>query len=233
MCGRYTIRRLPDLIRLGIVQLPDFEEFSQRVSQLGVFNIAPSQQMPIVRLDETGQTVATTARWGFIPSWSKEKPKVAPINARSETVAVSGMFRAALDRRRCLVPADGFYEWKGVKPPKQPFFIHMKDDHPFAFTGLWERWKNGPDAEPIDTYTILTTSPNEVMKPLHNRMPVILDESDYARWLDRNASGADVVDLLKPHRSECMEAWAVSTRVNTPKNNDPSLVEKVEGIAET
>jgi putative SOS response-associated peptidase YedK len=126
--------------------LPGFEEFTERPR----FNIAPSQRMPIVRADGAGSPELAAAHWGLIPSWTKE-PKLKPINARAETVATSGMFRQAFTRRRCLVPADGFYEWQGLKPPKQPFFIHRKDDRQFAFAGLWERW-HPPGAEPVDTY---------------------------------------------------------------------------------
>jgi putative SOS response-associated peptidase YedK len=135
MCGRYTIRR-PDLIRAGLRHQPTFgfEEFDEHPIPAR-FNVAPSQLAPIVRQTDKGYQ-ALMARWGLIPSWSKEKPKFQPINARAETVGSSGMFRKALHCRRCLVPADGFYEWQGAKPPKQPFFIRMKSDAPFAFAGL-------------------------------------------------------------------------------------------------
>ncbi len=138
------------------------------------------------------------------------------------------MFRAALERRRCLVPADGFYEWKGAKPPKQPFFIHMRDDALFAFAGLWERWRKTEESAPLDTFTILTTSPNDLMSGIHNRMPVILEQAHHERWLDREKKAADVADLLKPFDADRMEAWPVSTAVNKPENNDPSLIEPVE-----
>lgn len=202
------------------------DEFSEHGHAL--FNISPSNHVPIVRIDSKGQRVATLAKWGLIPSWTKGKPKLAPINARAETVASSGMFRQAFERRRCLVPADGFYEWHGAKPPKQPYFIHMKDDGVFAFAGLWERWKAEEDAEPVDTFTIITTTPNEVAKPIHNRMPVILAPDDYGRWLDRDRKGTDVAELLKPFDPTKMDAYKVSTKVNRPGFSDPSLVEPVE-----
>ena len=154
-------------------------------------------------------------------------PKLQPINAKSETAATSGMFRRAMERRRCLVPADGFYEWKGAKPPKQPYFIHLKDGAPFAFAGLWERWTPEEGAKPVDTFTILTTEPNDLMRPLHNRMPVNIDSRDYGRWLDGESPPSAVADLLKPYRAEGMEAWPVSTRVNRPGNEGPELIEKV------
>ena len=227
MCGRYTLREL-DLLRagLGFEMLGDFEEFTEHVDPRGMFNIAPSQQCPIVRLNKDDKPVIGLAKWGLIPSWTKGKPKMQPINAKCETAATSGMFRQAMARRRCLIPADGFYEWQGAKPPKQPWFIHMKNDALFSFAGLWERWKGDDDSDPIDTFTILTTTPNDLMKPLHNRMPVILAQDDYARWLDRNKGSADVADLLKPFAADRMEAWPVSTQVNKPASQGPQLIEK-------
>jgi putative SOS response-associated peptidase YedK len=226
MCGRYTIRRF-DLLRAAFAALAraDFEEFSEKVNQ---FNIAPSQRCPIVRINSQGERVINLAKWGLIPSWTKGKPKQQPINAKCETAASSGMFRQAMERRRCLIPADGFYEWQGAKPPKQPYFIHMRDDSMFAFAGLWERWRADENAEPVDTFTIITTEPNELMRPIHNRMPVILDQLSFARWLDRNNKTADVTDLLRPYDAEKMEAWKVSSNVNKPANNDPSLIERIE-----
>jgi len=227
MCGRYTFRE-HNLLRmgLGLEHMPKYEDFSE-TRIVPRFNIAPSMQCPIVRLNKDGQPTLGMAKWGLIPSWTKGKPKLQPINAKCETAATSGMFRQAMGRRRCLVPADGFYEWQGTKPPKQPYFIHMKDDGLFAFAGLWERWKPDEAADPIDTFTIITTSPNDLMKPLHNRMPVILAQADYARWLDRNKSSDDVADLLKPFDADKMEAWPVSTKVNKPSEQGPELIEPV------
>jgi putative SOS response-associated peptidase YedK len=231
MCGRYTIIELQLLkAALGALSVTDFEEWNELINTYGrdgFYNVAPSQTMPIVRLDKEGKPVGATAKWGLIPSWVKGKPKMQPSNAKSETAATNGMFRAAMAQRRCLVPADGFYEWKEPKP-KQPYFVHLKDSKPFVFAGLWERWKPDEASEPIDTYTILTTEPNDLMKSIHNRMPVILEESAYERWLDNNNKAGDVADLLKPFDAEKMEAWPVSTRVNTPKNNDKSLVEPLK-----
>lgn len=231
MCGRYTIRELRLLQAvLGALPSPGFEEFTHKAS---LYNIAPSLSCPIVRINAEGQRVIGLAKWGLIPSWTKGKPKLAPINAKCETAATSGMYKQAMERRRCLVPADGFYEWKGSKPPKQPYFIRMKDDVLFAFAGLWERWKPDEKSEPIDTFTIITTEPNELMKPLHNRMPVILDHADYNRWLDRDKAAKDVTDLLKPFDAERMEAWPVSTKVNTPKNQGAELIARVIGDGPT
>jgi putative SOS response-associated peptidase YedK len=217
MCGRYVLRRIDAVRRAVDFMAPTFEEFTEHPR----FNIAPSQIVPVVRLSDRGRELLPM-RWGFIASWTMGKPKIAPINAKCETVAASGMFRQAFQRRRCLVPADGFYEWKGAKPPKQPFFIHRKDDAPFAFAGLWERWKPVEGAEPVDTFTILTTTPNELMAPIHNRMPVIIDASDYVRWLEQGDG-----DLLKPYAAGKMEAFPVSTKVNRPAYDAPDCVEPI------
>jgi putative SOS response-associated peptidase YedK len=227
MCGRYTLRRMDVIeIAMGLQAPPLFEEFSDHPH----FNIAPSQSIPLVRINSSGQRVLNLARWGLIPSWAKELPKFQPINARAETVATSGMFRQALGRRRCLIPADGFYEWKKLDDAgkrKQPMYITRKDGGVFAFAGLWERWKPDEKSEPIDTCTIITTTPNSLMESIHDRMPVILDPSDYSRWLDRETGGADVEGLLKPCPPEGWQARPVSTRVNSPKNDDPECIAAV------
>jgi putative SOS response-associated peptidase YedK len=219
MCGRYTIRRA-DLIRASLRHQPTFgfEEFDEHPR----FNIAPSQLAPIVRMTDKGYQLLL-ARWGLIPAWSKQKPKAQPINARCETVATSGMFRQAFRSRRCLVPADGFYEWQGTKAPKQPFFIRMKSDAPFAFAGLWEHWKPA-EGDPIDTYTILTTTPNSLMAPIHNRMPLILGEGDYDRWLSKGDAPAD---LIRPFDPDQMQAIPVSSLVNSPRNDDPKCIDPI------
>ena len=230
MCGRYTVRRIDSLRSIFDARTSSkFDEFSEirRSGLQGLFNIAPSMQIPVVRLNSKGERVLDLIRWGLIPSWTKEKPKSQPCNARAETLATSGMFRQALERRRCLVPADGFYEWQGAKPPKQPYFIHRPDDRPFAFAGLWERWKPDAETDPIDTCTIITTSPNELMAPIHNRMPVVLDESEYERWLDRGQQPDEIEKLLNPYDGE-LQADPVSTRVNNVRNDGPELVEPVK-----
>ena len=222
MCGRYTIRR-PELIRAGLRHQPTFgfEEFSE-TRIVPRFNIAPSQLAPIVCKIDKGYQILL-AKWGLIPAWSTEKPKYQPINARCETVASSAMFKQAFQKRRCLVLADGFYEWQGAKPPKQPFFIHMKSDALFSFAGLHERWKPA-EGEPIETFTIVTTTPNPLMARIHNRMPVILREIDYDRWLD----GENPNELLQPFNEADMDAYAVSSAVNSPKNDRPDLIGRTE-----
>ena len=221
MCGRYTLRRVSLVFTdFDAAPVPRFEEFTERP----LFNIAPSQHVPVVRLDAKGERTVSRVRWGLIPHWMKGKPKTAPINARAETAMTGGMFRQAFERRRCLVPADGFYEWQGKTPPKQPYYIRMKDDALFAFAGLWERWTPEEGAEPVDTFAILTTSPNGLMRPIHDRMPVIIPKNDYARWLDRGKPAADVADLLKPFDAAPMEAQPVGRHVNSPKNDGPECV---------
>jgi putative SOS response-associated peptidase YedK len=226
MCGRYTLRRY-DLAWAAFDaiqgELP-FDEFSElRITPR--FNIAPSQMVATVRINSKGERVLSAAKWGLIPSWAKSKPKTCPINARAETLASSGMFRQAFKRRRCLIPADGFYEWQGSKPPKQPYFIHRRDDRLFGFGGLWERWNDPQGGEVVDTCTIITTPANELMAPIRNRMPLILAEGDYARWLDREIPGEQVEDLLKPSHAD-LEARPISTAVNSVKNDRPELIDE-------
>ncbi len=240
MCGRYTLRRLDVFLHemanlrgaIGDIEAgyeidPKDQPFDEKGKLLSArYNIAPSQQIAVIRSKADGAFALSLVKWGLIPSWTKGKPKLQPINARGETVPTSGMFRSAFDRRRCLIPADGFYEWKKLDAKtKQPMFIHLKGDRPFAFAGLWERWK--PDeAEPIDTCTILTTTPNELMSEIHDRMPVILSPNDFAKWLSREVLGKDVVDLIRPFDANQMEAWPVSRQVNSPKNEGAELVER-------
>lgn len=206
VCGRYTIRRIDLFIRAGAMEAPLFEEFDEK-RIVPRFNVAPSQQAPIIRLNSASRPAGGLVAWGLVPSWTRGTPKVKPINARAETIASSGMFQQAFDRRRCLVPADGFYEWQGAKPPKQPMFIHLPDDRPFAFAGLWERWIPDPAAEPLDTFTIITTGANSQMTQIHNRMPVMLHERDYTRWLDRDCSAG----CVRPK-------WAGTGAANTCSN---------------
>jgi putative SOS response-associated peptidase YedK len=200
-----------------------FEEFSEL--NVRWWNIAPSLTVPIVRMDGDGKRVIAPAQWGFVPAWSKEWPKTRPINARAETVSTSGMFRQAFNSGRCLVPADGFYEWQGTKPPRRPYFIHLKDDGVFAFAGLWSRWTSPDKPDPIDTFTIITTEPNELVRSIHNRMPVVLRPQDYGRWLDPNLPGKEVTGLLTPYAADGMDAYAITSAVNSPKNDGPELIE--------
>lgn len=198
-----------------------FEEFSERAR----FNVAPSQFVPVIRIVEEQPKIAQM-RWGFIPAWAKERPKLQPINVRSETAGSSPMFRYAFERQRCLMPADGFYEWQGANAPRQPWFIRRKDDLPFAFAAIWSRWRPAPDVEPVETCALLTTTPNTTMQPLHNRMPVILKEKDYRQWLDPKTTPEQLKALLAPYGGNLV-AERVSPLVNSPKNEDPKCCEPV------
>jgi putative SOS response-associated peptidase YedK len=188
------------------------------------FNIAPQSMQPIVRLNsETGQRELTVMRWGLVHFWSREaKIAYTTINAKAETVATSPTFREAFKRRRCLVPVSWFYEWKNLGLKKtQPYAIALKDDELFAFAGLWEA------SNSLDIYTIITTNPNELMEPLHTRMPVILHRQDYQRWMAPAFPAQLPVDLLRPYPAEEMKAWKVSFAVGNVRNNRPDLVEPI------
>ena len=170
-------------------------------------------------------------RWGLIPNWAKDaKIGYSLINARADTVAEKPAFRSAFKRRRCLIPADGFYEWQatGTKV-KQPYFIRMMDQEPFAFAGLWEEWT--PEGEEIQSCSIITTDPNELMKPIHNRMPAILSANDYTAWLDPEELPDTLKGLLHPYDLGQMEAYPVSTFVNRPINQGPKCIERLEMTA--
>jgi putative SOS response-associated peptidase YedK len=222
MCGRYAITKAPeDLLRW-------FKVSGTPANFPPHYNAAPGQDLPVVRLHpERGERVIGMLRWGLIPYWSKDS-KIAwkCINARGETVKTAPAFRDAYQRRRCLVPANAFFEWKANGKTKQPYAIAMRDREPFAFAGLWENWKNRATDEWLRTFTILTTKPNEVVAPLHNRMPVILAPGDYDEWLDTET---DPAALIKPYAAGEMVSWPVSTRVNKPENDDETILDRVTG----
>ena len=220
MCGRFTLRTPPQALA-SLFDLPEAPPLEPR------YNIAPSQPVLAVRRHpRTGQREFTFLNWGLIPSWAKDvKIGYRLINARSETVADKPAFRAAYRRRRCIVPADGFYEWQKRAGHKQPYFIHRKDDQPFGMAGLWERWE-GPDGSVIESCTLLTTEPNELLRPLHNRMPVILSPEEYETWLDvQNASPLVLQALLRPCPASLLEALPVSRYVNNPRQEGPACIE--------
>jgi putative SOS response-associated peptidase YedK len=194
------------------------------------YNVAPTQPAAVVRVlraaPDTGQREMTIMRWGLIPSWADD-PAIGNrlINARSETAAEKQSFRAALNQRRCLVPVDGFYEWRptGGKT-KQPYLIRLKNGQPFALAGLWETWTS-PDGELVESFTILTTDANEVLRPIHDRMPVIIAPEDYDCWLDKATAPEDVQSMLRQYPAEGMESFPVNTLVNNPRNESPKCVE--------
>ena len=221
MCGRFTLRtptgELVEQFRLGLA--PQLEPR---------FNIAPTQRVSTVRIaPEDGQRFLSLMRWGLIPAWSKD-PSIGArmINARAETVAEKPAFRAAFKRRRCLVPADGYYEWKKAGSRKLPHYIRMRDDRPFAFAGLWETWQAADGAEdPIETCTIITTEANELSRPIHDRMPVILGPADFDLWLDPKVLDREKLEsLLRPFASAAMIAHRVTTHVNNVRHDDPACV---------
>jgi len=196
------------------------------------YNIAPQTFQPVIKLArETHDRELTAMRWGLIPYWSKDaKVAFSTINAKAETITTSPVFRDAFRRRRCLVLADLFYEWRKIDAKnKQPYAISMKDDGVFAFAGLWERWKDWTKGQVIQTYSIITTDPNELISflSIHDRMPVILKPSDYGRWLEPGDPERPPVDLLRPFDADFMKAWKVGPDVGNVKNDRPDLAEPI------
>jgi putative SOS response-associated peptidase YedK len=165
-------------------------------------------------------------RWGLVPFWAKDgKMAFNTINAKAETITTSPTYREALKRRRCLVPADWFYEWQKVDAKtKQPYAIAMENAELFAFAGLWDKWKDKATGQTLDTYTVITTDPNELMEPIHNRMPVIVPPKDYSRWMAPADPAHLPVDLLRPYPADEMKAWKVSRAVGNVRNNSPGLI---------
>ena len=217
MCGRFTNH----LTWEQIVELYEITNIDYRPNLRPNYNIAPTQTVPVVRQGDDGNQLVLM-RWGFERHWAKN----SIINATAEKVAKSSVFRKAFDERRCIVPADGFFEWKSEEGKRQPYRITLVDERPFAFAGIWEKWqadKEGKDfaeGDEIETFCIITTTPNAMMKSIHRRMPVILDEQTYGPWLDRSGG----TDLLAPYDTDQMTAYRVSTRVNSVKNNDVECV---------
>lgn len=223
MCGRFTrkenMHHLAEL--LGLKALPPLPPR---------YNIAPSQWVACVRTNlETRQRECRELKWGLVPSWAKD-PSIGNklINARGETVAEKPAFRKAFTHQRCLVLADGFYEWKREGKTKQPYYIRFKDHRLFTFAGLWERWeKNG--AEPLESCTLITTGPNALMAPIHHRMPVILGSKDYDDWLDPSLQTVERINvLLRPFPSDEMKAYPVSPIVNNLQNDQPECVKPIQ-----
>jgi len=218
MCGRYTLTADGKAIQLAF----DLDSISDQLQPR--YNIAPSQAVPIITNENANKL--TYVKWGLVPSWAKD-PSIGykMINARSETASEKPSFRSAFKRRRCLIPADGFFEWTKQGKKKVPMYIHLEDNALFAFAGLWEAWQS-PDGSELQTCTILTTEPNELIKPLHHRMAVILEKDDYETWLTPGEVPADVLTpLLKPYSEDQMRVYEVSTLVNSPKNDEPSIIE--------
>ncbi len=220
MCGRFSLAaNLTAVAQRFGVPIPTGESAAWTPH----YNIAPTKTVVVVGDD--GTRFLTKMRWGLIPSWAKD-PAIGNrmINARAETVATKPAFRAALRRRRCLVVADGFYEWQQRGRGKQPFYITLKTGEPFGFAGLWDTW-TAPDGEEIKTCTIITTQANELLKPIHDRMPVILSHEAEAIWLDPTIQDpAELLPLLTSYPAEEMEAYAVSRWVNSPQQDSPDCI---------
>jgi putative SOS response-associated peptidase YedK len=217
MCGRYRrTTSQEELARRYHIPLP--KELDLPIS----YNIAPSQKVLTIRLNpETGERSLDPLQWGLVPYWSKD-PKIAykTINARVETVDTAPSYRQAFKKRRCLIPADGFYEWKRIPGGKIPYSIGMEDDSPFVFAGLWEGWKNPANDEWLHTCTIITGPPNDFVHTIHTRMPVILPEENHNPWLKGEAGK----EVLVPYPGTLMKAWPIDKRVNSPTNNDSRII---------
>jgi putative SOS response-associated peptidase YedK len=222
MCGRYTLRASSqDLVKQ--FRLFEAVEFPPR------YNIAPTQPVPVIRRTDAGRRLELL-RWGLVPAWAEDVSiGYRLINARAETAATRPAFRAAFRQRRCLMPADGFFEWQKVGGKKTPFYIRRCDGAPFAFAALWERWL-GPEEQHIESCALLTTDANDRVRPIHDRMPVILSPESYDRWLDPSIQDAGaLMELLQPCPAEEITAYRVSTYVNNARHEGPQCIEPYEG----
>ncbi|MCZ6834283.1 MAG: SOS response-associated peptidase [Planctomycetota bacterium] len=223
MCGRFSLTT-PEEVIAKFFSLLAIPRLKPR------YNLAPTQACSVIRQDDTsGGRRLDPMHWGLIPSWAKDKSiGNRMINARGETLAEKPSFREAYRKRRCLIPADGFYEWKKEGKRKQPHWIGRANRALFAFAGLWEKW-NESDQDVIESFTIITTEPNETIRTLHDRMPVILDPSDYDAWLDPDQDDANTLqELLVATPIDLLEFHPISTRVNSPTHDDPSILEPLD-----
>ena len=220
MCGRFSLA-------VDYTALEEKFHFTFPDDWNPRYNIAPSQSILTVTQKEN-RRVGQPMRWGLVPFWAKDmKIGYKMINARAETLAEKPSYKHPFRKQRCLIPADGFYEWKKIGQTKQPYRFQLKSGEPFAFAGLWDQWKQGNDI--LYSCTIITTHPNSLVGEVHNRMPVILREDDYETWLDPEMTDLySLQSLLAPYPEEKMEVYPVSQRVNSPKNDDPSLIEPVD-----
>lgn len=221
MCGRFTLTTNGQAIAKAF-QLSEVSDLSPR------YNIAPSQLVATIVQNSQGQKSFQSMKWGLIPSWAKD-PKIGHrlINARAETLQEKPSFRSAFQRRRCLILADGFYEWLKLESSKQPYYIHLQDRQLFAFAGLWEEWQS-QQQEVIVSCCIITTEANELIKPLHHRMPVILSSDTYSQWLDPTINVTDQLQgFLTPYNSAQMKTYPVSQNVNRPTYDQPDCLEPI------
>jgi putative SOS response-associated peptidase YedK len=223
MCGRYRLSRRKQVVEEYFDVETEVEDWSPR------YNVAPTQPVPVIRQHpKEPRRDLSLLRWGLIPSWAKDSSAVTSlINARSETAATLPAFRDAFQLRRCLIPTDGFYEWKRTRTVKQPYCFEMNDGELFAFAGVWDRWR-GPDNQWIRSFSILTTTPNAVTSSVHDRMPVILGRENYDFWLDPGMTNVQAVsELLKPYNASRMRCYPVSNRVNQVQNDDAECSEPI------
>jgi putative SOS response-associated peptidase YedK len=218
MCGRYSFVPTESIAARFDIQ-------QAQLNLLPRYNVAPSQSMPVVVRNSPNRLVEM--QWGLIPSWSKEpRAQFSTINARAETITKSPVFRGPFKSRRCLVPASGFYEWRQTGQGKQPYCIRLKEEDLFAFAGLYDVWHDGEGNE-LYSYTIITTTPNDLVAPIHNRMPVILQQEDEQVWLDNETDSARLLALLVAYPADEMEAYPVSRAVNSPANEGAELLQSV------
>lgn len=216
MCGRYALKT-PASELVARFGLDESEDFPAR------YNISPGTDIPVIRQSPEGKRVLHQLRWGLVPHWAKDRAIGARLNnARGETVADKPSFRDAFKRRRCLVPADGFYEWKTEGRSKHPYYFSMRAGEAFALGAIWESWR-APDGDIIRTCCLITTGANEIMVPVHDRMPVIVASEQYEAWL--SAPPAEAFELVKPFRAEAMQAWPVSKRVSRSAEEGADLIE--------
>lgn len=217
MCGRYTLRKSEiEIAAAGII-------VTQKLTPR--YNIAPTQKVPVCRM-QAGNVEFADVQWGLVPSWSKDrKSNYGMINARGETVAHKPSFRAPFRNRRCLIPADGYYEWQNIDGRKQPHFIRLKNDSAFAFAGLWDLWVDENGSTALESCCIITIAANSMLKPVHDRMPVMLEQKYYDQWLDPDVKDADRLErLLRQHSKDDIEVYPVSFVVNSPNNDDGRCV---------
>jgi putative SOS response-associated peptidase YedK len=228
MCGRYRLSKRKQMVE------EYFDTTSNEADWNPRYNIAPTQPVPVIRQNpKEPRRELSLLRWGLIPSWAKGASGAPLINARSETAATTPAFRDALKLRRCLIPADGFYEWQRSGKAKQPYCFEVNAGELFAFAGLWDRWKN-PNGQWLKSCSILTTTPNAVTSAVHDRMPVILGRSDYDLWLDPGMKDAITVsELLKPYDALQMQCFPISLRINHVANDDEECSTPVDLAAQT
>lgn len=221
MCGRYAFYSPAEAVRRTFA-LDDLPELEPR------YNIAPTQSVPAIRAGEGGGRTLAMLHWGLVPKWAKERAVGnRMINARAETIAEKPAYRDAFRKRRCLVAADGWYEWQSAPGGKKPWFIRLRDGGPIGFAGLWERWKDPADGSLLESCTIVTTDASASIRKIHDRMPVVLPEREWDRWLDPAYSDAGMLAPdLRPYDPKALIFWPVSRLVNAPKNQGPKLIEE-------